>query len=166
MDWSWSVSALKLKISTDGDQIAIAPGYLQNEWKADGRNFYSYKMEAPMCNFYSIVSARYAVKRDKWNDVNLEIYYHPGHEYNLDKMMEGMKDALTYYSKNFAPYQYRRFASWSFPVTPPLRNLLPTPFPSQKELASLQKLTILKRTLTMCITSQRMKWRISGGGIR
>jgi ABC-type transport system involved in multi-copper enzyme maturation permease subunit len=70
-----------IEVSTDPNQIAIAPGYLQKEWKADGRNYFSYKMDAPMCNFYSIVSARYVVKRDKWNDVNLEIYYHPGHEY-------------------------------------------------------------------------------------
>jgi ABC-2 type transport system permease protein len=105
----------EMEISTAEDQIAIAPGYLQKEWKENGRSHYSYKMDAPICNFYSIVSARYAVKRDKWNDVNLEIYYHPGHEYNLDKMMEGMKDALAYYSKNFSPYQYRQVRIMEFP---------------------------------------------------
>ncbi|MFM9838947.1 MAG: ABC transporter permease/M1 family aminopeptidase [Cyclobacteriaceae bacterium] len=105
----------EMEISTADDQIAIAPGYLQKEWKEDDRNYFSYKMDAPICNFYSIVSARYAVKRDKWNDVNLEIYYHPGHEYNLDKMMEGMKDALAYYTKNFSPYQYRQVRIMEFP---------------------------------------------------
>ena len=102
-------------ISTASDQIGIAPGYLQKEWQEGDRKFFHYKMDAPMCNFYSVVSARYAVKRDKWNDVNLEIYYHPGHEYNLDKMMEGMKDALTYYTKNFSPYQYRQVRIMEFP---------------------------------------------------
>ncbi len=105
----------EMEISTEADQIAIAPGYLLKEWKENGRNHYSYKMDAPMCNFYSVVSARYAIKRDKWNDINLEIYYHPGHEYNLDKMMLGMKDALSYYSKNFAPYQYRQVRIMEFP---------------------------------------------------
>ncbi len=105
----------EMVVSTADDQIAIAPGYLQKEWKEGDRKFYHYKMDAPMCNFYSIVSARYAVKRDKWNDVNLEIYYHPGHEYNLDKMMQGMKDALTYYTKNFSPYQYRQARIMEFP---------------------------------------------------
>jgi hypothetical protein len=105
----------EVEISTEGDQIAIAPGYLQKEWKENSRNYFSYKMDAPMCNFYSIVSARYAIKRDKWNDINLEIYYHPGHEYNLDKMMLGMKDALAYYTKNFAPYQYRQVRIMEFP---------------------------------------------------
>jgi aminopeptidase N len=68
-----------------------------------------------MCNFFSIVSARYEVKRDKWNDINLEVYHHKGHEYNIDKMMEGMKDALAYYSKNFSPYQYRQVRIMEFP---------------------------------------------------
>ncbi len=105
----------QMTIGTAIDQIAIAPGYLQKEWKENGRSYYEYKMDAPMCNFYSIVSAKYAVKRDKWNDVNLEIYYHPGHEYNLDKMMDGMKDALSYYSRNFDPYQYRQVRIMEFP---------------------------------------------------
>lgn len=102
-------------IGTEQDQIAIAPGYLQKEWAEDGRKFYHYKMDAPMCNFYSVVSARYAVKRDKWKDVNLEIYYHPGHEYNLDRMMEGMKESLEYYSNTFSPFQYRQMRIMEFP---------------------------------------------------
>lgn len=102
-------------LSTESDQIAIAPGYLQKTWEENGRKFFHYKMDAPMCNFYSIVSARYAVKRDKWNDVNLEIYYHPGHEYNLDRMMQGMKDALEYYSKNFSPFQFGQMRIMEFP---------------------------------------------------
>lgn len=102
-------------VGTAGDQIAIAPGYLQREWQEGDRKYYHYKMDAPMCNFYSIVSARYSVKRDKWNDVNLEIYYHPGHEYNLERMMQGMKDALDYYTTNFSPYQYGQVRIMEFP---------------------------------------------------
>ena len=105
----------EMVVSTAQDQIAIAPGYLQKEWQENNRKYFHYKMDAPMCNFYSIVSARYAVKRDKWNDVNLEIYYHPGHEYNLDRMMQGMKDALDYYTKNFAPFQYSQMRIMEFP---------------------------------------------------
>ncbi len=105
----------EMVVSTENDQIAIAPGYLQKEWQENGRRYFHYKMDAPMCDFYSIVSARYAVKRDRWNDVNLEIYYHPGHEYNLDRMMQGMKDALSYYSKNFSPFQYRQMRIMEFP---------------------------------------------------
>jgi ABC-2 type transport system permease protein len=105
----------EIVLGTEPDQIAIAPGYLERTWDENGRKYFHYKMDAPMCNFYSIISARYEIKRDKWNDVNLEIYYHKGHEYNLDKMMEGMKDALTYYTKNFGPYQFRQLRIMEFP---------------------------------------------------
>jgi aminopeptidase N len=105
----------EMVIGTEADQIAIAPGYLQKEWSNNGRKYFHYKMDAPMCNFYSVVSARYAVKRDKWNDVNLEIYYHPGHEYNLDRMMEGMKDALEHYSITFNAFQFRQMRIMEFP---------------------------------------------------
>lgn len=105
----------EIVVSTDNDQIAIAPGYLQKEWNEGDRKYFHYKMDVPMCNFYSILSARYEVKRDKWKDVNLEIYYHKGHEYNLTKMMDGMKDALDYYSANFSPFQFRQLRILEFP---------------------------------------------------
>jgi hypothetical protein len=104
-----------IQVSTDKGQIAIAPGYLVKQWEDGDRVYFNYTMDAPMCNFYSMISANYAVKKEKWNDINLEIYYHPGHEYNLDHMMEGMKDALSYYEKNFSPYQYKQVRIMEFP---------------------------------------------------
>jgi ABC-2 type transport system permease protein len=105
----------KMQISTDKGQTAIAPGYLVKQWEEGTRVYFQYDMDAPMCNFFSMISANYAIKKDTWDSINLEIYYHPGHEYNLDKMMEGMKDALAYYSKNFYPYQYRQVRIMEFP---------------------------------------------------
>lgn len=107
-------------ISTEDDQIAIAPGYLQKEWKKDGRKYYQYKMDSPIMNFYSILSGRFKVKKDTWKspegkEVSLEIYYHPSHNRNLDRMMKGMKQALSYYSKSFGPYQHRQARIIEFP---------------------------------------------------
>ena len=53
-------------VSTDPDQIAISPGYLQREWTENGRRHFHYKMDAPILNFYAFQSARYAVKKDVW----------------------------------------------------------------------------------------------------
>ena len=102
-------------VSTSDDQTAIAPGYLQKQWKKDGRNYFHYKMDRPMLNFYAFNSGRYEVKRDKWNDVNLEIYYHKNHTYNLDRMMDAMKKSLAYYSENFSPYQHKQARIIEFP---------------------------------------------------
>lgn len=101
-------------LSTSPDQIALAPGYLQKEWEQDGRKYFHYKMDCKILNFYSFLSARYEVKRDKWTnpvtgkDVAIEVYYNKGHEYNLDRMINGVKKSLMYYSKNFSPYQHRQ----------------------------------------------------------
>jgi ABC-type transport system involved in multi-copper enzyme maturation permease subunit len=63
-------------VSTSLDQTAIAPGYLQREWTEKGRRYFHYKMDAPIFNGYAFLSGRYEVKRDKWNDVDIAIYYH------------------------------------------------------------------------------------------
>uniref|UniRef100_UPI00404B4866 M1 family aminopeptidase n=3 Tax=Gelidibacter sp. TaxID=2018083 RepID=UPI00404B4866 len=104
-------------VSTSEDQIAIAPGYLQKEWTHDGRKYFHYKMDSKILNFYAFNSARYEVKRDKWNDVNLEIYYHKGHEFNLDRMMAGLKASLQYCDDNFSPYQHKQARIIEFPRT-------------------------------------------------
>ncbi|SDS26460.1 ABC-2 type transport system permease protein [Formosa sp. Hel1_31_208] len=102
-------------VSTSEDQIAIAPGYLQKEWTEDGRRYFHYKMDSKILNFFAYNSAAYKVKRDTWKDVNLEIYYHEGHEYNLERMMRGMKASLEYNSENFSPYQHKQLRIVEFP---------------------------------------------------
>jgi len=93
-------------VSTESDQIAITTGELQKNWSEGDRNYYHYKTAAPIPHTFAIASGRYAVMRDSWNNVKLELYYHPGHEYNIDRMMRGMKAALDYCSSNFSPYQF------------------------------------------------------------
>jgi ABC-type transport system involved in multi-copper enzyme maturation permease subunit len=102
-------------VSTSPDQIAILPGYLQKDWVENGRRYFHYKMDAPMLAIASVNSARYAVRRDHWNDVDLEIYYQPGHEFDLDAMMDSMKATLSYASKNFSAFQFHQERIIEFP---------------------------------------------------
>ena len=108
-------------VSTEADQTAIAPGYLQKEWVKDGRRYFTYVMDRPMLNFYTFLSARYKEYKSQWVDtagqrtIPITIYYQPGHEYNLKRMAEGARDALAYCSKNFSPYQHRQLRILEFP---------------------------------------------------
>lgn len=104
-------------ISTSPDQIAIAPGYLQKEWEENGQRYFHYKMDSKILNFYSFISADFEVARDTWNDVNIEVYYHKGHDYNIDRMIKGVKRSLDYYTEEFSPYQHRQVRIIEFPRT-------------------------------------------------
>lgn len=126
-------------ISTSDDQIAIAPGYLQKEWKEGDRHYYHYKMDSPILNFYAFLSARYEVKRDKWNDVNIEIYYHKGHEYNLDRMINSIKRSLDYYTAAFGPYQHKQVRILEFPRYASFAQSFPNTIPYSESIGFIAK---------------------------
>ncbi len=115
--------SLDTTVSTSPDQIALAPGYLQREWTADGRRYFHYKTTSPILGFWSYLSARYTVKRDKWRDpsnpsgepVPIEIYYDAKHGYNVDRMIDATKKSLDYFTANFSPYQHKQVRILEFP---------------------------------------------------
>lgn len=83
-----------ITVSTDEDQLVIAPGYRVSETVSNGRRVVRHRTDAPIMHFFSIQSAAYAVRRDRWNDVELAVYYHPPHAYNVDRMIAAMKHSL------------------------------------------------------------------------
>lgn len=104
-------------VSTSKDQIAIAPGYLLEEWVDGDRKYFRYKMDKKILNFYAFNSAVYEVFEDKWNDVNIQVFYHKPHDYNIERMVNSAKKSLAYYSKNFSPYQFNQLRILEFPLT-------------------------------------------------
>jgi len=102
-------------VSTNKDQIVIAPGYLQKEWVKGERRYFHYKMDGKIVNFYCFNSGKYKIKHDTWNDVSIDIYFHKKHEYNIDSMVNSIKKSLDYYSKNFTPYQYKQVRIIEYP---------------------------------------------------
>lgn len=102
-------------ISTAGDQVAIAPGSLIEEWQKDGRNYYRYRVDHPSQNFYSFISARFEVARRKWNGIDMEVYYDAKHDYNIDMMLDAIEKSLKYYTENFGPYYHKQARIIEFP---------------------------------------------------
>lgn len=130
----------EIVLSTSPDQIAIAPGYLQKEWTEENRRYFHYKMDAPMFNFYSMVSARYEVQKEDYKGISLEIYYHKGHEYNLDRMMRGMKASLDYYQANFSPYQHKQVRIMEFPRYSSFAQSFANTIPFSEGIGFIQKI--------------------------
>jgi ABC-2 type transport system permease protein len=136
--------AFDATVTTSADQIALAPGYLQKEWTENGRRHFHYTMDVPILNFYAFLSARYSVKKDLWRgadgkEVPIEIYYQAGHEYNLDRMIEGVKDSLDYYTKNFSPYQHHQVRILEFPRFSQLAQAFPNTIPYSESIGFIAK---------------------------
>jgi hypothetical protein len=128
-------------ISTSPDQIAIAPGYLKREWTENGRRYFEYDMgDTRINNFYSFLSGRFDVMRDKWKNVNLEVYYTPGHEYNLDKMMESAKAGLDYYEQNFGPFQFTQYRVLEFPRYRSFAQSFPNTVPFSEGIGFIERM--------------------------
>ncbi len=102
--------AYRATVCTAADQLPVTSGYVERDWVDDGRRCVAYRMDTPMAAVYPFVSARYAQRKDVWRgkdgDVAIEIDYHPGHEYNLDRMVAGVQDALAYFTQHYGPYQH------------------------------------------------------------
>jgi len=106
----------EITVSSGADQVVIAPGQLVDTRVEDGRRISRFKTESPIHHFFSIQSARYAVREDRWNDVGLAVYHHPAHDFSVDRMIRAMKASLEYYTTNFSPFQFRQLRIVEFPA--------------------------------------------------
>jgi len=118
-------------IGTDSAQTAVTPGTLVREWyehpsTGSGqapRHYFAYRTDAPTSFGGAVFSAKYAVREARWNPspgsgqpIPLRVYYHPGHEVNVDRMLASMRASLTYYTQHFGPYQFRELRVVEFPL--------------------------------------------------
>jgi len=103
-DVSWTSADITL--STAADQIPIAPGRRVSERLENGRRIARFVSDAPIKNFFSIQSGRYAVRRQIHGGVEHAIYFHPAHHWNVDRMMTAMRISIDYYGRAFGPYQF------------------------------------------------------------
>ena len=107
---AWSITeraAFDAVVGTDDDQTAVAPGALRREWREGGRRYFHYASDVPIGSGYAIFSANYAVTEGKWQDVSIQLFHHPGHAENVDRMMRSVRASLDYNSAHLGPYPYR-----------------------------------------------------------
>ncbi|MFM7322537.1 MAG: hypothetical protein ACKO5K_13575 [Armatimonadota bacterium] len=131
-------------VRTEPGQIAVAPGYLDRQWKEAGRDCFRYVMDAPIRHFFTVVSARYAVRRDLWKapdgrEVRLEVYYHPSHGWNVERMMQAMKDTLAACEAAYMPFQYRQMRILEFPKYAQFAQSFPNTVPYSEGIGFVLK---------------------------
>jgi len=102
-------------LSTSPKQIAITAGTLQKEWMENHRRYFHYKMETPIKFVVGFQSGEFAKAEETYKGIDLKIYYHPQHTYNLQQMIEGLKAGLNYNAANFGAYQHKQAKIIEFP---------------------------------------------------
>lgn len=113
--------SMDITVSTIKGQTAIAPGKKVSTWEKDGRVYSRYLQNSPkVVLFFDVVSARYEVLRDQQKlpsgkNVDLELYYHKGHDKNLNRFLDAYKDGLNYFSKSYGDYQFEQLRLLEFP---------------------------------------------------
>ncbi|TAJ74805.1 MAG: aminopeptidase [Phenylobacterium sp.] len=104
-----------ISVTTDAEQTPVAPGYRISDVTKGGRRTIRFRTDAPVLNFFSVQSARYAIKREVYKGVELAIYYDAQHPWNVDRMIKALKTGLDYYQANFSPYQFHQARILEFP---------------------------------------------------
>lgn len=104
-----------ISVTTDADQVPMAPGDRVSDQTGKGRRTARFVSSSPINNFFSVQSARYALAQQMHGDVATEIYYDPRHSWNVPAMQKALAAALDYYQSNFGPYQFRYARILEFP---------------------------------------------------
>ena len=101
-------------VGTALDQTAVVPGVLRRTWIENGRRYFHYGTRGPETFGTAVFSAKYAVHEGKWQPstgsgpaVTLQVFHHPPHRKNVDRMVKGMQSSLDYYSTVFGPFPNR-----------------------------------------------------------
>jgi hypothetical protein len=100
----WAMADITL--STTADQTPIAPGRRVSDVVRGGRRTARFLSEAPIRETFSIQSARYAEKHRRHAGVDLAVYHHPAHAWNVDRMLHALAVSLDYYQASFGPYPF------------------------------------------------------------
>ena len=116
-------------VSTVASQKVVAPGYLEKEWTEGDRRYFTYKMDAPILNFYSYLSAEYEVVHDEFEGINIDVYHHAPHTYNVERMIGAVKDSIAYFNKAFSPYQHKQVRILEFPAYRTFAQAFPNTIP-------------------------------------
>lgn len=133
----------EITVSTDADQVPLAPGYTISDTVSAGRRTLVTKTEAPIMNFFSVQSARYAVKKvshagKEGPPVELAVYYHPEHAHNVTRMLDAMKASLEIYADRFSPYQFRQARVLEFPAYASFAQAFANTMPYSESIGFIQ----------------------------
>jgi ABC-2 type transport system permease protein len=135
----------KTTVSTSADQIALAPGYLQKDWTANGRHYVTYDMgDVRTLDFFAYISGNYQVTRDTYQGVDgpiaIEVYHLPEHSFDVQDMIAASKAGLAFYEKAYSPYQFRQYRIVEFPRYRTFAQSFPNTVPFSEAIGFIERM--------------------------
>lgn len=102
---SWATS--DITVSTSSDQTPFCPGVKVSDSTDKGRRSARFVSTQPILSYFSVQSGRYESRHRLHQGIDLGVYFHPQHAYDIDRMLDALGVALDYYQTNFGPYQFK-----------------------------------------------------------
>ena len=93
-------------ISTSIDQTVVSNGKLINNWTKNSRNYFNYHSDIPIQNELIFASGKYELTKDKYQDIDIEVYYDKKHPYNVQRIIEGVKSSFDFNTKNYCDFPF------------------------------------------------------------
>ncbi|MDQ3559451.1 MAG: ABC transporter permease, partial [Pseudomonadota bacterium] len=110
---SWMMT--DITVSTLADQTPVATGRKVSDLVRDGRRIARFVSDAPIRSNVSVHSARYAEKHRQHRGIDLAVYYHPGHAWNVDRILNALQASIDRYEAAFRPYPFSEARIIEFP---------------------------------------------------
>ncbi|MBK8627528.1 MAG: hypothetical protein IPN86_18760 [Saprospiraceae bacterium] len=95
-------------ISTSAQQTAISIGELVEKNTKDNRNYFHYRANNIPFRF-AVSSAKYAIQKSKYKDIEIEVLYEPKHYQNISHLMKSIKNTMLYCETNFENIRSKQF---------------------------------------------------------
>jgi ABC-type transport system involved in multi-copper enzyme maturation permease subunit len=99
-----------VRVTAPADFTVNSVGVLESESEHDGRRTVVWKSDHPV-RLLNVVAGRWKVRRGE----GTAVYYHPGHDYNLEEIGTALDAARKYYSEWFYPYPWKELKLSEFP---------------------------------------------------
>jgi len=100
-------STFEAIVGTEAGQVAVAPGELRRTWTDARRRYFHYVTDIPINGVKVFFSADYVVHRERWKDVDIQVFVHPKDTALLARVLRSARASLEFYSAQFGAYPYR-----------------------------------------------------------
>lgn len=100
-----------LRITAPAEYTVNSTGILKGETVKDGRRTSVWVSDYPV-RVFNVAAGRWAVKRGP----GTAVFYHPGHPFNVDSMLEALNGARRWYAAWYTPFPWRELRLNEFPA--------------------------------------------------